>query len=332
MPEPTSVLPDPAHTLVSIGHTHQNVCMSELSRLRDAVLREFAAGDRTNPYYTAVDGLILLRSETERNPTHILHKPALCIVVQGVKWTTFGDRRLEYRTGQAMVVSVEMPGASQVVEGGPDAPYLSVVIELDQAMMREVYQRLDDRPLPDQRPAAFVMDLDEDLLACAARAVRLLREPRAIPIVYPAVMCEICYRLLAGPYGSTLARMVVGTDRNRRLVQAINVVRERFDGPLRVDDLAAIAGLSTTAFHRQFKDLTGMTPIRFQKQIRLLEARRLMLADKVSAEAAAFQVGYASPSQFSREYRRMFGLPPARDVSSFIHAAERNAESVGVSL
>src|SRR5690606_19074870 len=120
---PTLFLPDPTSALALMDRSHQDVSMSELSRLRDAVVNEFAAGDESSPYYTAVDGLILLRSETERNPTHILHKPALCIVVQGVKWTTFGDRRLEYRTGQAMVVSVEMPGASQVVEGGPDAPY-----------------------------------------------------------------------------------------------------------------------------------------------------------------------------------------------------------------
>lgn len=306
--------------------------MGELSRLRDAVLKAFAAGDGRSPFYTAIDGLILLRSETERTPTRILHRPALCIVVQGVKWTTFGDRRLEYRTGQAMVVSVEMPGASQVVEGGPDAPYLSVVIELDQAMMREVYQSMADRPVPDDRPAAFVMDMDDELLSCAARAVRLLREPCAIPILYPAVMREICYRLLAGPYGPVLARMVVGTDRDRRLVEAINVLRERFDRPLRVDDLAAVSGLSPTAFHRRFKELTGMTPMAFQKQIRLLEARRLMLAERVSAESAAFRVGYASPSQFSREYRRMFGLPPARDASSFLQATGRNAGNVGASL
>ncbi|WP_323992919.1 AraC family transcriptional regulator [Nguyenibacter sp. L1] len=288
--------------------------MDELSRLRDAVGTCFACHGNASPLYTAIDGLILLRSAAERNPAHILHKPALCIVVQGAKWTSFGALRLEYRTGQAMVVSVEMPGASQVVEGGEGAPYLSVVIELDRAIMREVFERMEAPPVPDDRAGAFVLELDDALVGCAARAVGLLREPQAIPILYPAVMREICYRLLAGPHGAVLSRLVVGVDRDRRLVEAIHALREKFDRVLRVDDLAAAAGLSPTAFHRQFKALTAMTPMQFQKQIRLMEARRLLLSGGMSAEAAAFAVGYASPSQFSREYRRMFGLPPARDA------------------
>lgn len=288
--------------------------MHELSRLRDTVVEQFDDNANLSPFYTAIDGLILLQSETERNQTHIVHKPALCIVVQGAKWTAFGERRLDYRAGQAMVVSIEMPGASQVVEGGPDAPYLSVVIELDQATMRDVYGRMDTPPSPDAQSAAFVVDLDRMLLDCAIRAVRLLHEPQAIPILYPTVMREVCYRLLAGPYGGALSRIVVGTERNRRLIQAIKVLRESFDKATSIDDLAKRAGMSATAFHRKFKAMTGMTPVQFQKQMRLMEARRLMLSGAVSAETAAFEVGYASPSQFSREYARLFGAPPRRDI------------------
>lgn len=291
--------------------------MHEVSRLRDAVAVQFETAGTSSPLYTAIDGLILLRSETERNQTHLVHKPALCIVVQGAKWTTFGERRLEYRTGQAMVVSIEMPGASQVVEGGPDAPYLSIVMELDQAIMRDVYGCMKTPPSPEAQPAAFVMALDEELLDCATRAVSLLHDPQAIPILYPTVMREICYRLLAGPYGGALSRIAVGVERNRRLIEAIQLLREKFDRAISIEDLAARAGLSATAFHRKFKVMTGMTPVQFQKQLRLMEARRLMLSGGISVEAAAFEVGYASPSQFSREYARLFGAPPRRDIERF---------------
>ncbi|WP_260690366.1 AraC family transcriptional regulator [Rhizobium leguminosarum] len=147
----------------------------------------------------------------------IIHRPALCIVVQGAKWTTFGERRLHYRTSQAMVVSVEMPGASQVVHGAPDAPYLSAVIELDQAILREVSMEAPPTPASDEHAAAFVMELNEAILGCAARAVSLLGEPQAIPLLYPGVKRELCYRLLAGPHGGVFARMAVGAERNRRL-------------------------------------------------------------------------------------------------------------------
>ncbi|MCL6706917.1 AraC family transcriptional regulator [Pseudomonas sp. R2.Fl] len=289
--------------------------MSALSTLHDAVTTALAARGNQSPYFTAVNGLILLRAHAERHPNHLIHRPALCIVVQGAKWTTFGDRRLEYRSGQAMVVSVEMPGASQVVRGGPEAPYLSAVIELDPVVMREVYETMDGPPTPAvDENAAFVMDLDEALLDCAVRVVGLLTEPKAIPLLHPGLMREISYRLLTGPHGAVFARMVVGPERNRRLLEAIHTLRDKFDQAIRVDDLAAQAGLSPTAFHRQFKALTAMTPVQFQKQIRLMEARRLLLSREMSAETVAFEVGYASPSQFSREYARLFGAPPRRDV------------------
>ncbi|KGI79274.1 AraC family transcriptional regulator [Oleiagrimonas soli] len=278
------------------------------------MVEAFRCSGRESPWYTAVDGLILLRAQAEQKQTHLVHKPALCIVVQGVKWTTFGAQRLAYRTGQAMVVSVEMPGASQVIEGGSDAPYLSVVIELDGAIMREVYARMDTPPPSVEGPAAFVMDLDRGLLDCAARAVRLLSEPEAIAMLYPTVMREICYRLLAGPHGAALARMVVGTERDRRVTHALQTLRERYTETIRVDELAGVAGLSPAAFHRKFKAMTGMTPVQFQKQMRLMEARRRMLSRAMSAEVAAYEVGYASPSQFSRDYARLFGAPPRRDI------------------
>ncbi len=287
-----------------------------LPRLVAAVTRFGKRQTGQSPYYTKVPGLIVLRSQAERHPTHIIHKPALCIVVQGAKWTTFGNRRLHYKAGQAMVVSLEMPGSSQVVEGGPDAPYLSVIIELDANAMRDVMESLDDPPQLDAKPGpgAFVADFDGPLVECALRAVRLLDSPAAIPILYPGLMREICYWLLTGPYGGAIAHMILGTSRSARLVDAVHTLRTKFVAPVRIKELASIAGLSPSAFHRQFKALTSMTPLQYQKKIRLMEARRLMITGAVTAETAAFKVGYESPSQFSREYARTFRVPPKRDI------------------
>ena len=159
-----------------------------------------------------------------------------------------------------------------------------------------------------------VVDLDAPLLACAARAVRLLETPDAIPLLYPGIMREIGYWLLTGPQGGALAQRITGSGMQRRMAGALHALRAQFAGPVRISDLAAIAGLSPSAFHRHFRALTGMTPLNFQKQLRLMEARRLMLTGPLSAESAAFAVGYASASQFSREYARLFGAPPRRDI------------------
>ncbi|PLR50172.1 AraC family transcriptional regulator (plasmid) [Chimaeribacter arupi] len=294
--------------------------MQALDELRARVCKQIARLGGASPFYTAVEGMIMLQAKTERHPTHLIHKPALCIVVQGEKWTAFGERKLTYRAGQAMVVSLEMPGMSQVVEGDAGTPYLSLVLTLDQAIMREVCETLPALPPPPQDNGAFVVDLDAPLLACAARAVSLLETPDAIPLLYPGIMREIGYWLLTGPQGGMLAQRITGTGMQRRMAGVLHALRAQFSEPVRISDLAAIAGLSPSAFHRHFRALTGMTPLNFQKQLRLMEARRLMMAGNISAESAAFSVGYASASQFSREYARLFGAPPRRDIARLLSA------------
>jgi AraC-like DNA-binding protein len=288
--------------------------MQALEDLRATLCRQIARLGGHSPFYTAIDGMIFLQANTDRHPTHLLHQPALCIVVQGEKWTAFGERKLTYRAGQAMVVGLEMPGTSQVVEGDDASPYLSLVLTLDQAIMREVCETLPMLPPPPEDNGAFVVDLDAPLLACAARAVSLLDNPDAIPLLYPGIMREVGYWLLTGPHGGALAQRITGTGPQRRMAWALHALRAQFAEPVRISDLAAIAGLSPSAFHRHFRALTGMTPLNFQKQLRLMEARRLMLTGNISAESAAFAVGYASASQFSREYARLFGAPPRRDI------------------
>jgi len=286
------------------------------SALIEAVRRFTEIQSGESPFVTAVEGMTIFRSDHEKPPNHVIFKPALCIVVQGAKWVMFGDRRFDYRAGQAMVVSVEMPLIGRVAEASPSEPYLGVIIEFDLAIMREVLEGLSSplKPGGEPKPGLFVADLDEPLMNCVLRMVCLLGTPDAIPVLRPLIMREICYWLLTGPHGGEIAGIALANIHTQSIIHAIHALRDRFAEPIRIEELAETARMSCSAFHRQFKAITSMTPLQYQKHLRLLEARRLLVTDAANVEAAAFQVGYESPSQFSREYSRMFGAPPRRDI------------------
>jgi len=297
--------------------------------LLEAVTRYTNAQTGDSPFVTAVEGLTILRSEGEERPGHMVIKPALCIVVQGAKWTMFGSRRFDYRVGQALVVSVEMPAVGRVTEASPTKPFLGVIIELDLGVMREIMAGFDDPPrargVVDK--GVLVTNFEGPLADCALRLVRLLATPPAIPVLYPAIMREICYWLLTGPHGGEIAAMTLANSHAQQVVAAMYALRDRFAEPVRIQELANMARMSPSAFHRTFKALTSMTPLQYQKRLRLLEARQLIVSTAVNVETAAFQVGYQSPSQFSREYARMFGAPPRRDVADLRVLAGRTGTS-----
>jgi transcriptional regulator GlxA family with amidase domain len=184
--------------------------------------------------------------------------------------------------------------------------------------MRAVASQMSSPPVAagDASQGVFVADFDGPLADCALRIVPLLDTPHAVGILYPLIMREICYWLLSGPKGPEIAKLVSTESASHSLLRAVENLRSRFAEPVRVEDLAELAQLSPSAFHRQFKALTGLPPLQYQKQLRLLEARRLLLSQSTSVQAAAFEVGYESPSQFSREYARMFGAPPKRDLAN----------------
>jgi AraC-like DNA-binding protein len=292
--------------------------MSNANELAAALLRYTEQQPGTSPYSTAVDGLLILRSDHPRPPTLRSARPALCIVAQGAKWASFGGEQLEYRAGQALVVGVETPSQGRVFEASPDKPCLVLILELDLAMLRSVAQEMTAPPVPaaDASRGVFVANFDGPLAHCALRVVRLLDTPDAIAILYPMVMREIAYWLLAGPNGPEIARLASAESASQSLMRAVDALRARFTEPMRVEELAEAAQLSPSAFHRQFKALTGLPPLQYQKQLRLLEARRLLLSQSMSVQAAAFEVGYESPSQFSREYTRLFGAPPKRELTT----------------
>ena len=273
---------------------------------------------KESPFITAIDGMAVLRADHEKPASHMIMKPALCVVVQGTKWTTFGDRRYDYPAGRALVVSVEMPAFSRVVKASPAEPFLAIVIQFDLAVMRDVMERLEAPPEPEDNlgRGVFVTDFDGPLADCVLRMVRLLDTSQAIPILAPMIMREIGYWLLTGPHGGEVAKLVLANSHAQRVVTAIHALRDQFAETIRIEELAAVARMSPSAFHRQFKALTSMTPLQYQKQLRLLEARHLMATGDANAEAAAYQVGYESASQFSREYARVFGAPPRRDIAT----------------
>ncbi|MBS0231881.1 MAG: AraC family transcriptional regulator [Proteobacteria bacterium] len=275
-----------------------------------------ANGGGEGVFETPIGGFGFMRTSRETLPSHIIYRPALCIVAQGEKQVMFGDAPLAYGEGQALIVNVEIPAVGRVTKANREKPFIGMVLELATPIMRDVMEELDAPPVPndDVGLGAFVADFEGPLADCVVRLVGLLKTPKAIPVLQPAIMREISFWLLTGAHGGEIVKLVLPTSRTRRLSEAIQVLRNNFTEPVRIDDLAAVAHMSPSSFHQHFKTLTSMTPLQYQKQLRLLRARQLMSDGKINVSDAAYQVGYESASQFSREYARMFGTPPKRDA------------------
>ncbi len=265
---------------------------------------------------TLIDGFNIVRSFHAMMPMRALYRPSLCVVLQGAKEIHFGEDRLDYGALECLVVSVELPATGRIVEASPEFPYVGVTIDFDVAMMREVLEQLETPPTPasDPGPCVFVGKVDDPMADCLMRLIRMAKTPKAIPILYPSVMREICYWLLSGPHGAELCKLALPESNIERVVKAVSMLHVNFAQTLRIKQLADIARMSPSSFQQHFKALTSMTPLQFQKQLRLLEARRLMVAEAVNVTEAAYKVGYESASQFSREYSRTFGVAPKQDV------------------
>lgn len=214
-----------------------------------------------------------------------------------------------------MIVTADMPVNGHIVEASRTAPYLAIAIELDFALIRDIDAELSaTHQSRSEVPTVLVSGLDEAALDCALRLMRLLERPEAIPVLHPAINRELHYWLLSGPHGAALRALAFPTSNASRLATSIAILRKEYGTRIPVSRLAKAAGMSLTAFHVQFKQLTSLTPLQFQKRLRLIEARRLMVQEGSSATRAALDVGYESISQFTREYARMFGAPPKRDT------------------
>jgi AraC-like DNA-binding protein len=265
----------------------------------------------------AIPGVNCIRLTQINDQLQSVYTPSLCIIVQGKKRVLLEDEIYQYQPSEYLVVSVDLPVIGQVIEASKDKPYLCLQIELDQHQLAElmVQAKLPLKNLIPSQRGIFVGDVDESLGDGVLRLARLLEATQDIPLLAPMIKREIYYRLLNGQYGDVIAQMAQAGSHMHRISAAIQVLKNDYNKPIKIEALANQVGMSISSFHSHFKTVTAMSPLQFQKRLRLLEARKIMLADTQDAASTAYQVGYESPSQFSREYVRMFGHPPKRDMS-----------------
>lgn len=281
-----------------------------------SLIEEFSDKDGVHP--TSVPGLhvIKLSGVNMRLPT--VYNPSLCVIVQGGKQVLLEDEVYRYAPSQYLVVSVDLPVIGQVTKASEKEPYLCLQIDIDQRQIGELIVEAEQVVLAKTETGRglFVGNVDESLSDCVLRLMSLLQKPRDIPLLAPMIKREIYYRLLNGEHGPKIAQISIAGSNMQRINTALKKIKNDYNQSLRVEDMAELAGMSVSSFHFHFKEVTAMSPLQYQKRLRLMEARRMMLTEDLDAASAAYKVGYESPSQFSREYSRMFGLPPGRDMES----------------
>jgi AraC-like DNA-binding protein len=265
----------------------------------------------------AFSGFFLARSSRPTEPVLSVHQPAFCFVAQGSKRVLVGEEVFRYDPGHYLIFTVDLPVVFQVEEASTERPYLGFRLDLDPSLVASVMMESSvETKKGDARVKAIdVSSTDADMLDAVVRLVRLLDAPAERKVLAPLITREIVYRLLTGGQGARLSHLLASGGDTRRISKAIGHLRENFDQPLRIDDIAREIGMSVSGFHHHFKSITAMSPLQFQKQIRLQEARRLMLGEDLDAASAGFRVGYGDPSYFSREYKKLFGAPPQRDIA-----------------
>jgi len=265
---------------------------------------------------TPIERVTLVRSSTVTMPMPNVYRPQLCLVAQGRKEVTLGDRVFRYAPGRYGVVTYDLPAIGHVVEASPDKPYLCLYLDFDPVMLGDLASRVAPPPeAPSPSIGKTVSDATDGLLDAALRLLRLLDDPAALPVLGPLAEQEILYRLLAGPDGARMRHITSSHGRVAQVGRAIAWIGQNFRERFSIQRLAGEVGMSPSSLHEHFRAVTAMTPLQFQKQLRLQDARSLMLVQDIDVTTAALRVGYESPTQFSREYRRHFGEPPARDIA-----------------
>lgn len=294
--------------------------------LCERLLRHARAGELVNP--RAVPDLMLVRLDRPEEMVCGVYQPCVALVVQGRKRVCIGDQTLHYDPQRYFVTSLDLPGLATILDASPQAPFLSMALRLDLRLVASMVLEGVASPAPTadgERHAMSTGRLDAPLLDAFGRLLALVDEPAHAPVLAPLVQREITYRLLTGEAGWRLRQIAAVDSQGHQVSRAIELLKRRFTEALRIDDLARAAHMSVSSLHHHFKALTGMSPLQFQKQLRLAEARRLMLGERLDAATAAYRVGYESPSQFSREYSRHFGAPPVRDIARLRDRADAGA-------
>jgi AraC-like DNA-binding protein len=287
-----------------------------MTTLLDAVGRYAEThADRTGLARTPVPGLTIVRATAPSGLAHAISRPLACLVVQGAKHVSMGTRGFAFSAGDSLLITADVPTVSQITRASPVAPYLSVVLELDPTVIADLAAQMQAAPVADHAPVR-VEPTDAEAADAALRLMRLLDRPASVPVLQAQFLRELHYWLLAGRHGAAIRRLGWPDSHVQRVARAVAVLRADFAQRVPVERLAAAAGMSPSSFHRHFRAVTSLSPLQFQKQLRLIEARRLMLSDRLNASTAAFAVGYESVPQFTREYGRLFGMSPARDTEA----------------
>ena len=298
---------------MSQSHVRPEIALNT-DRLISLIARLTERGDLEA---TPIQGLSLYHRETPSEPVTGMYEPSICMVAQGAKHVVIGEDKLVYDANNYLLTSLHLPTVFQIRQASPDEPYLGLRLKLN---LKQVAQMMADSELPAPRAqqpnlGMATGEVTEPILDAVVRLVQLLEQPEDIPILAPIIQKEIVYRLLISDLGVRLRQIASSGSQSHQVSKAILWLKDHYTQPLKVDDLAQEVGMSTSTFHHHFRSMTALSPLQYQKQLRLQEARRLMLMEHQDAATAAFEVGYESPSQFSREYSRQFGAPPLRDIT-----------------
>jgi AraC-like DNA-binding protein len=297
---------------------------------RDQALREFreriAAACAGTQRRTPVPRVTLFRAEAPSDPAKAIYEPVVCFAAQGRKRLLVADRGYAYDQAHYLVVAVDLPVIAAITDASPEAPYLALRLGLDPGLLASLLLEMPGTDGP--RAAGIgIAPLEADLLDPLLRLLRLLDRPNDAAALAPLIEREILYRLLCGPQGSMLRQIALADSRLSQVGRAVAWIRDNYHRPLRIGDLASLTAMSPATLHRHFRAVTALSPLQYQKHVRLHEARRRMLAQDADAQRIGFAVGYESPSQFSREYARLFGAPPARDAARLRAADHGDAEA-----
>jgi AraC-like DNA-binding protein len=285
---------------------------------REELLERMARALPEDGAREALDGLFLARLTRPMESALALYQPAFCLVAQGGKQVLVGDEVLWYDPGHYLIFTVDLPVVFRVKEASEERPYFGLRLNLDPAVVASVMMEAgaETRKGDAGVKAIGVNPVDANLLDAVVRLVRLVDDPGGQKVLAPLIKREIVYRLLAGGEGARLGHLVASSRGDtRRISRAIGRLREHYNEPLKIEDFARELGMSVSGFHHHFKSVTSMSPLQFQKQIRLQEARRLMLGEDLDAASAGHRVGYEDPAYFSRDYKKLFGAPPQRDIA-----------------
>lgn len=308
----SKVLSNQISTMIEISNP--GVMTNQCQELATLIMRH-TEGNGVHP--TAIEQLSFARSNTMSTGAYYsVDEPRLTLIVQGKKEMLLGEETYPYHAGQYQVLSVTLPLSGRVVEATPDQPCLVLKLSLDLVQLCDLVAQMGFSSAKPENSVRglWVSNANAMLIECVLRLVKLLETPQDIPILAPMMLRELYYRLLVGEQSGAVRQIATSGSSMQRIASAIQLIKDEFTQSLRVEDLANQVKMSTSSFHQHFKQVTSMSPLQYQKQLRLMQARRLMLTEDFDAIAAAYQVGYESPSQFSREYSRMFGAPPMRDI------------------